>query len=78
MTQADKKLLKFFTNPQSLKFEEIHTLLLRHNFIHQRTSGSHHVYEHDDLPLFLSIPVHNNDCKWIYKEKAAETLKKVI
>ena len=74
MSKFEKKLRKFLDNPGSLKFAEIETLLLNSGFKITEAKGSHKKFKHPESKG-LSIPVHNNDCKLIYKNHVAKTLK---
>ena len=78
MNKQKKKLAKFIRNPTSLRFAEIHNLLISLSFKHKRISGSHNFYQNIKLPADISIPVHSNDCKPIYKKQVAKLIKKII
>lgn len=78
MNRKVKKLEKFLKNPGSLRFAQIHVLLLDLGFKHKRISGSHHFYQNAKLSADISIPTHNNDCKQVYKKLASKLIKKLI
>ncbi len=75
MTRKEKLLKKFLRNPESLRFNEIETLLISFGFKKVRINGSHHRYKHRLLRDLLTFPVHNNDCK---KEYKIELVKLII
>jgi predicted RNA binding protein YcfA (HicA-like mRNA interferase family) len=75
MSQIDKLITKFTINPTSLKYIEIKKILLYHGFIKKQGKGSHVYFKNINHKMVLCFPLHNNDCKNIYKEK---TLKKII
>ena len=77
MTQFEKLVAKFISNPSSLRFSQIHKILIKFGFELTKINGSHHLYQNIALPYDLSIPVHNGDCKNIYKQQAAEIIKKL-
>jgi len=74
MSKQEKLVLKFLNNPASLTFGEIEKILLRFGFEKIQGKGSHIRFKKSDLRIELVFPVHNNDCKEIYKKEA----KKVI
>ncbi len=78
MTRIDKLINRFLENPKSLKFKKIEKVLLYLNFQKTDVSGSHHRYSHPLIQKALSIPVHNNDCKLIYKKITAKLIIKNI
>lgn len=75
MFSRDKLIIKFLENPQSFRFKKIKKVLIHLKFRQSRISGSHHLYVHTDLKDFLTIPIHKNDCKPIYKFKIAKFIK---
>jgi len=76
MTRRKKILLKFFRNPQSLKYKEIETLLINKGFHKIQAKGSHLKFAHPKIKQKIILPVHANDCKDKYKEEVAKFLKK--
>ncbi len=74
MTSREKRLKKFLNHPDSLKFSEIETLLYTFRFQKVGAKGSHTKFKHPNLKG-ISIPIHNNDCKTIYKKHVAKILK---
>lgn len=74
MTKVEKRLKKFFQNPESLKYPEIETLLHSFGFQKIEAKGSHKKFKHSYL-TGISIPIHNHDCKPIYKKYVAKILK---
>ncbi|MDD3066875.1 MAG: type II toxin-antitoxin system HicA family toxin [Candidatus Gracilibacteria bacterium] len=78
MNQSQKVLAKFLRNPTSLRYSEVHKILIEFGFQHKRISGSHNIYQNITLPADISIPIHNNDCKDVYKKEVAKIIKKII
>ncbi len=74
MTKVEKKLQKFFQNPDSLKYFEIESLFCRFNFQKIEAKGSHKKFKHPQL-TGISIPIRNHDCKPVYKKYVAKILK---
>ena len=70
MTNKRKILERFFNTPTSLKFNQIEKILLHYGFTKKQGKGSHQKFKHPDIPIQLIFPVHNNDCKNIYKNFA--------
>ena len=75
MTQKQKLVETFRTNPGSLKFKQLVSVLEHFGFIVIQTKGSHVKFKHPKLYADLVIPIHNGDCKDFYKREA---LKRVI
>lgn len=78
MNSRNKKISKFLQNPGSLRFREIHNLLISFGFDHIRASGSHNFYQNITTSDNINILVHNNDCKIIYKKQVAKLLENYI
>ncbi|MBS9775271.1 type II toxin-antitoxin system HicA family toxin [Candidatus Gracilibacteria bacterium] len=68
MTQYEKLLQKFLDNPKSLKVKEIIKILEKEGFTRSGGVGSHNLYEKGEFSV--NFPIHNNDCKNIYKKQA--------
>jgi len=75
MTKIEKLLNKFIENPESLSYLQIRKLLKRFGFVQTKIRGSHKKFRHQELEHILSIPVHNNDCKKLYKTKISIIIK---
>ncbi|MFA6023766.1 MAG: type II toxin-antitoxin system HicA family toxin [Candidatus Gracilibacteria bacterium] len=75
MTKIEKRLKKFFRNPDSLKYYEIETLLYQFGFQKLEAKGSHTKFILQNPPYRLIIPIHGHDCKPFYKIKTARILK---
>ncbi len=75
MTQKQKLVEIFLTNPCSLKFNHLVLVLEHFGFVLIQAKGSHIKRKHQKLPFDLIIPVHNGDCKDFYKKEA---LKRVL
>ena len=75
MTSIENLFLKFLANPASLRYFQIERLLLNLGFEQIQAKGSHVKFKHHDLRDIINIPVHNDDCKAIYKFKIAKIIK---
>lgn len=58
-----------------MKYRQMRLILLWFGFEEAPAKGSHVKFIHPGCNINLSIPVHNNDCKWSYKEHIAEIIK---
>jgi len=76
MSRQEKIILKFLKNPVSLKFKEIEKILLSFEFEKIQGKGSHIRFKTLDLRIELVFPVHNNDCKDVYKKEAKKVIEK--
>lgn len=77
MTKRDKLFLKFLENPNSFRFSKIEKILYRLNFEKvQVVRGSHHKYTNKLKKIKFIIPVHQNDCPFVYKKDIATILEK--
>lgn len=74
MTSQEKRLRKFLNNPDSLKYSEVENLLLHFGFQKVEAKGSHAKFKRPNL-RGISIPIHNHDCKSVYKKYVAKILK---
>lgn len=75
MTSLKKEIDKFLKNPGTLRYNKIEKVLLHLGFIKIPAKGSHVKFKHPKMEKDLVIPVHKNDCKLFYKEKAAGLIK---
>lgn len=68
MTKEEKIIDKLLTRPTSLNYFDIEKLFNNKNFKIEERKWSHKKisYIHDETK-FIIIPIHNNDCKDIYK-----------
>ncbi|MFH1546341.1 MAG: type II toxin-antitoxin system HicA family toxin [Patescibacteria group bacterium] len=78
MNRSQKLLTKFIKTPTTLRYPQIHKILLEFNFEHKRTSGSHQIYQNIELPVSITIPVHGGDCKPFYKKEVSKIIQKII
>jgi predicted RNA binding protein YcfA (HicA-like mRNA interferase family) len=77
MTKINKLVEKFLLNPTSLKYRDIENILNHFGFEKINAKGSHVKFKHPQRISDLVIPVHNNDCKDFYKEKARKEINKL-
>ena len=75
MTSLENLFLKFLANPASLRYFQIERLLLNLGFEKIQAKGSHVKFKHSDLREPINIPIHNGDCKPIYKLKIAKLIR---
>ncbi len=75
MTRKEKLLNRFFTQPTSLRYSELETVLTMYKFEKVSTKGSHNKFKNPNSNYDLIIPVHNNECKDFYKTLALKIIK---
>lgn len=75
MTQQEKLLQKFLENPTSLKAREIIKIFIQAGFVFRDAKWSHEVYQ--KWKYILTLALHNNDCKNIYKKKALKIFQQM-
>ncbi|MBI5411872.1 type II toxin-antitoxin system HicA family toxin [Candidatus Peregrinibacteria bacterium] len=75
MSRHEKLIQKFTERPKSLRYHEIESILLYLGFTKDRGKGSHVCFRHPLVKRDVTIPVHNNDCKTIYKKETAKIIK---
>ncbi len=78
MSKKDKLIKKFLSRPRSLKYSELEQVLLSFEFVKIPAKGSHVKFSHELLRYDLVIPVHNRECKDLYKGLAAKCVGEVI
>ncbi len=68
MTKQDKVIEKLLERPISLKYSEIEKLFLNNRFkIEQRKWSHKKITVKEEEEKYIIIPLHNNDCKYVYK-----------
>lgn len=72
MTQYEKLLKKFLENPINIDLSWLIKILTENWYELKQWKWSHMIYK--KWESLISIPVHNNDCKSIYKKKVKDTL----
>lgn len=75
MTKQEKLLETFLKNPTSLKAKDIIKILEQNRFLLLGVIGSHHTYKNGKYKI--TLPIHHNDCKEIYKKKALKLFKQM-
>lgn len=75
MSQFEKLLQKFLQNPQSLNVYEIMKILEKYNFEKRDAKWSHTKYT--KWEKYVIFPIHNGDCKNIYKKEAQRLIKEI-
>ncbi len=70
MSKFEKLLQKFKANPQNCRYSEVSKILCTLGCEKIDGKGSHILFKFGSE--ICSIPVHKNDCKDFYKEKAVK------
>lgn len=65
--------LKIKNNPNNVTFNEIISLLKEQGFELKRISGSHHIFNKDDITFV--IPVHNKRVKSVYIKRVIDLIE---
>jgi predicted RNA binding protein YcfA (HicA-like mRNA interferase family) len=74
MSKFDKLVLAFLKEPSEVSFADVRKLLIAFGFQEEGTSGSHHIFRHDDGRL-ISIPIKGGQkVKGIYIKKINKLL----
>ncbi len=74
MTNKEKLITKFKTNPASLKYSQVEKILLWLDFEKKQGAGSHVKFLHKQSSIILIFAIHNKDCIPAYKEDALKAL----
>lgn len=72
MTQYEKLLEKFLENPCSIDLKWLIKILTENWYEKKQWKWSHVIYKKGEN--ILTIAIHNNECKDIYKKKVKELL----
>ena len=72
MTQYEKLLKKFLENPANIDLVWLIKILEKNWYESREWKWSHKIYKKWETSI--SIAIHNNDCKLIYKKKVKEAL----
>ncbi len=75
MNSEEKIIQQFLTQPESMKYDKIETILIKIGFLKSQGKGSHVKFFHTDCRERIVLPVHNNDCKRLYKVRTLKILK---
>jgi len=76
MTQKEKLIEKLLNRPTSLRYNEIESLFKNDNFIIKKWKWSHKIIVFKaNQRHFVTIAIHNNDCKKHYKEDLRDLYK---
>lgn len=78
MSSYEKLLKQFLKKPESLKYKEIENLLIRLGFEKIDGKGSHKKFKHKTLRYNFIIPIHNNECKKVYKKRLSKFIRKTF
>ena len=46
---------KIISNPKNVKFKQMETLIFAFGFQLSRINGSHHIYDHPDIPDLINL-----------------------
>ena len=72
MTQKEKLLQDFCSQPKKLSYQKIKNFLSSELYLITEWKGSHTKIQHLPSWKVFIVPLHNGDCKEIYKEKLKE------
>jgi len=73
MSRNNKLFQKIKNNPNNVTFSEIRSLLEEQGFELKRISGSHHIFNKDDITFV--IPVHNKRVKSVYTKRVIDLIE---
>lgn len=75
MTKRQKRIVKLFQNPKTVRFEELHKVLLTQGFeCRQPKSGSSH-YTYVKGAILLTVPYKRPHVKAIYVKRVLEIIE---
>jgi len=64
MVRHQKLYLRLLNNQKNVNFKDLVTILEAFGFTLNRITGSHHIYDHPDVPQSISVqPDKNNQAK---------------
>jgi len=69
MSQIEKLLEKFLSNPEGVKYKDLDKILIYLGFVLVSAKGSHKKYKYQNFSSDIIIPVHNGECKNFYKKE---------
>lgn len=69
MVKKRKLLAKLISGSKNVRFAEFTALIEAFGFILRRTSGSHHIFKHPNIPDLLSIQPDAKDQAKLYQIK---------
>lgn len=72
MSKRDKLVERLKNSPNNATFRDIRKLLELDGFILDRITGSHHVFNKNEVTFV--IPVHNNRVKSVYVRRVLEII----
>lgn len=73
MVKKEKLLQRLKNSPNNATFTDIRKLLELEGFILDRITGSHHVFEKEDI-VFV-VPTHSNRVKSVYVKRVIELIE---
>jgi predicted RNA binding protein YcfA (HicA-like mRNA interferase family) len=63
MTKKQKLLQKLLTGSKNIRFSDVQIVVEAFGFRLARTSGSHHIYVHPDVPVLINLQDVNGKAK---------------
>ena len=72
MTQKEKLIEKLLNRPTSLRYNEIIKLFTTDNYIIRQGKWSHLLVINKTSSDYVTVSLHNNDCKDYYKERLSQ------
>ncbi len=73
MTKLEKLIKKFIEQSETINVRDIEKIALYNGYEKVRQTWSHSIYKKAQSPDII-LPIHNNDCKPIYKKQAKSIL----
>ncbi len=73
MTKIEKLIEKFCENPGSISYNDLDLILLYSGYHKIQWAWSHVLYKKSWCEN-IAVPVHNNDCKIVYKQRCKKLL----
>jgi hypothetical protein len=69
MSKKDKIKEQFLLSPRTLTYAKIYSFLMNEGYIEIDGKGSHTRIKDKKTWKSFVVPIHNWECKWIYKEE---------
>jgi len=63
MVKKQKLYQRLINSQKNVKFSDFVTVIIAFGFSFNRITGSHHIYDHTDVPQSVSIQPDNNQAK---------------
>ena len=73
MVKKEKLIQRLKNSPNNATFSDIRKLLELEGFVLDRITGSHHIFEKEDI-IFV-VPTHRNKVKSVYVKRVIELIQ---